>query len=165
MRAFVLTAMALAACSEVVETAAPAASDAPAPPTTVSRDAATGQSMMAPGAAVMPDDVAQLDPSQYSADLARFIPVERGMEQFAAKDEFLVYYNTDAGPLTRVSMTEKIVDGATIFVIRRIGLPDDSVSAQESYAVFDAGVLAAYGTRQKCYRGADPDAWTVELCP
>ena len=130
-----------------------------------SRDAATGEAMIAPGAAVMPDDLAALDPSQYSRDLARFIPVEIGMDQFAAKDEFLVYYNADPGPQTRVSMTEKLLNGATVFVIRRSGLPDDSVSAEESYALFDGGVLAAYGSRVKCYRGADPDVWTVELCP
>ncbi len=133
--------------------------------TAASQDALMGDAMMAGGAAIMPDDLLSLDPSDYSVDLARFIPVETGMEQFAAKDEFLVYYNTDAGPMTRVSMTEKMVNGATIFVIRRTGLADDSVSAEESYALFDAGVLAAYGTRVKCLRGDAPDVWTTDLCP
>jgi hypothetical protein len=136
----------------------------PTPPTS-SVDAATGEAMMASGAAMMPDDLTSLDPSDYSIDLARFIPVERGMEQFAAKDEFLVYYNDNAGPQTRVSMTEKMVDGATIFVIRRTGLPDDSVAAEESYALFDAGKLAAYGTRIKCARGSHTTNWTTEICP
>lgn len=120
---------------------------------------------MAPGAAILPDDLLSLDPSQYSVELARGIPVEAGMEQFAAKDEFLVYYNVDNGPQTRVSMTEKLVDGATVFLIRRNNVADDSVSDEESYAVFDAGVLAAYGTRIKCYRASNPDAWTTDLCP
>ncbi len=134
-------------------------------PATPSRDAATGNAMIAGGAAIMPDDLTHIDPSDYSVELAKFIPVEVGMDGFAAKDEFLVYYNSELGPTSRVSMTEKTVDGATVFLIRRLGLQDDSVSGEESYAVFDAGKLAAYGTRIQCARGAEAGNWTTELCP
>ena len=160
-----LALAALLACGDATEAPTPAPAAPPAPLPITAPDAVAGKSMMAPGAAVMPDDLAALDPSQYSEELARFIPVERGMDRYAAKDEFLVYYNAEPGPQTRVSMTEKMLDGATIFVIRRTGMQDDSVSAEESYAVFDAGVLAAYGSRVKCRRGASPDVWVTEVCP
>ena len=169
MRALLLTlTMLLAGCNVGDATTADdrerAAPDVLSVPT-ASRDAVAGESMMAPGAAVLPDDLLALDPSDYTVRLAERIPVKLGMDRFAAKDEFLVYYNTGVGPSVRVSMTEKLVEGATLFVIRRTGLRDDSVSAEESFAVFDAGVLAAYGSRVKCARGADPDAWVTELCP
>ena len=135
----------------------------PVPPT--SRDALAGESMIAPGAAILPDDVVALDPSAYSTALASRIPVEIGMEQFTAKDEFLVYYNDGLGPTARVSMTERTVNGATVFVIRRLGLSDDSVSGEESFALFDAGALQAYGTRIQCARGESAGAWTTALCP
>ena len=169
MRALpLLFAVLLAACDTgAATTASEPVQAVPAVPPVVSasRDAVAGDSMMAPGMAVLPDDLLGLDPSDYTVRLAERIPVSIGMDRFAAKDEFLVYYNQGVGPSTRVSMTEKSVDGATLFVIRRTGLQDDSVSAEESFAVFDAGVLAAYGSRVKCARGATPDAWVTELCP
>ena len=161
-----ILALGLAACGAESTTAPapPPAPDAPPVPA-VSRDALAGESMIAPGAAILPDDVVALDPSAYSLDLASRIPVEIGMEQFAAKDEFLVYYNDGLGPTARVSMTERTVNGATVFVIRRLGLSDDSVSGEESFALFDAGALQAYGTRIRCVRGGEAGAWTTEVCP
>lgn len=122
-----------------------------------------------PGTPVMPEADLTLDPSDYSRDLARFIPIERGMDRYAAKDALLLYYiaepEGEGAQRPKVSSTERIVDGATLFVIRRSGLADDSIAAEETYALFDANRLVEYGSRQQCRRGDTPNQWTTELCP
>lgn len=61
-------------------------------------------------------------------------------------------------------------------IMTQTGLPDDSVRGVQHVVEFDlrpdAGqpdrmlaVATGYGTRQTCYRAADPDAWTSDPCP
>lgn len=123
-----------------------------------------------PGTPVMPDATVALDPSDYSRDLTRFIPIEIGMDRYLAKDELLLHYNSE--PITetlearaKVSSNEQMIDGATLYVIRRSGMADDSVAAEETFALFDDGVLVDFGTRIQCYRGDTPNQWTTNLCP
>lgn len=118
-----------------------------------------------PGTPVMPAGITTLDPTDYSRDLARFIPIEVGMDQFLAKDELLLHYNSEPESGAKVSSTERQINDATLFVIRRSGLADDSIAAEETYALFDDGVLADFGSRQQCRRGDTPNQWTTELCP
>jgi hypothetical protein len=122
------------------------------------------------GTPVMPTATPTLDPSDYSRDLARFIPVEIGMDRYLAKDELLLHYNSE--PISenlearaKVSSNEQMIDGATLFVIRRSGMADDSISAEETFALFDGDVLADFGSRIQCRRGDAPNQWTTELCP
>lgn len=127
-------------------------------------------SPVVPGTPVMPAATAALDPADYSRDLARFIPIETGMDQYLAKDQLLLHYNSDIDSeaqvvRAKVSSTEQMIDGATLFVIRRSGLVDDSVSAEESFALFDGGVLVDFGSRIQCRRGDTPNEWTTTLCP
>lgn len=123
---------------------------------------------VAPGTPVMPDAEVDLDPSDYSRDLARFIPIEIGMDRYVAKDELLLYYNAEpleGSERAKVSSTERMIDGATLFVIRRSGLADDSLAAEETYALFDEGTLVDFGSRIQCRRGPNANRWTTELCP
>ena len=113
----------------------------------------------------MPSAIEGLNPSDYSRDLARFIPIEVGMDQFLVKDELLLHYNSDPQSGAKVSSAERLLDGATLFVIRRSGLADDAIAAEETYALFDEGILADFGSRQQCRRGDNPNQWTTELCP
>lgn len=123
-----------------------------------------------PGTPVMPTATPALDPSDYSRDLARFIPIEIGMDRYLARDELLLHYNSEPiseNPKARakVSSNEQIIDGATLFVIRRSGMADDSVAAEETFALFDGDVLVDFGSRLQCRRGDTPNQWTTELCP
>ncbi|MGB6231234.1 MAG: hypothetical protein WBF53_14025 [Litorimonas sp.] len=117
------------------------------------------------GTPVMPDAGFALDPSDYSRDLARFIPIDVGMERYLATDELLLYYNREPESGAKVSSSERMIDGATLFVIRRSGLADDSLAAEETFALFDAGQLVDFGSRLQCRRGANANQWTTELCP
>lgn len=69
---------------------------------------------------------------------------------------------------------EKSGRGAVI--LTQDGLADDSVRTVQHLVEFDLrpdaqvqgrvlAVATGYGTRQKCYRAADPDAWTNQPCP
>lgn len=59
--------------------------------------------------------------------------------------------------------------GAVVFT--RSNLPDDSVEADQSVIEFaidgetGAASASAFGTRQKCRRGANPGIWTNQPCP
>lgn len=123
-----------------------------------------------PGTPVMPTETLSLDPSDYSRDLARFIPIDVGMNRYIAKDELLLHYNSELdmeNPRVRakVSSNEQMIDGATLFVIRRSGMADDSVAAEETYAIFDKDVLVDFGSRIQCWRGDNANQWTTTLCP
>jgi hypothetical protein len=121
-----------------------------------------------PGTPVMPDAEPTLDPSDYSRGLTSFIPIEVGMNRYIAKDELLLYYNSDpdtADVRAKVSSNETMIDGATLYVIRRSGMADDSVAAEETYAVFDNDVVVDFGTRIQCWRGENANQWTTKLCP
>jgi len=122
-----------------------------------------------PGTPVMPTASEMLDPSDYSRDLARFIPIEIGMDRYLAKDELLLYYNSQMGAegamRTKVSSNERMLDGGTLYVIRRSGMADDSLAAEETYALFDADTLVDFGSRIQCRRGDNANEWTTTLCP
>jgi hypothetical protein len=149
------------------EAAIAAASEPLDPEEQIVRDMVTP---VAPGTPVMPTATPELDPADYSRDLARFIPIEVGMDRYLAKDELLLHYNSE--PLSenpearaKVSSNEQMIDGATLFVIRRSGMADDSVAAEETFALFDGAVLVDFGSRIQCRRGDTPNQWTTTLCP
>lgn len=118
-----------------------------------------------PGTPVMPAGLPALNPDDYSREMARFVPIEVGMARYTAKDELLLYYNSDAGSGSKVSSTERTVNGDMIFVIRRSGLKDDSLAAEETFARFTDDVLVDFGSRIQCRRGDKANEWTTDLCP
>lgn len=117
------------------------------------------------GTPVMPSGLGSLDPNDYSRELARFIPIELGMDRYAAIDELRLYYNSEAGTTSKVSSTEQSVNDDILVVFRRSGLADDSVAAEETYARFKADKLVDFGSRIQCYRGQTANQWTINLCP
>ncbi|MDP5305684.1 hypothetical protein [Paracoccus spongiarum] len=67
-------------------------------------------------------------------------------------------------------------DGRGAVVLTQEGIPDDSVRSVQHLVEFDLrpdaqvpgrvlAVATGYGTRLRCYRAPDPDAWTNEFCP
>ena len=65
------------------------------------------------------------------------------------------------------------MDDGSVMLFARNNLPDDSVFAEEVYAVFSGPgetnkfnqTLAAYGLRIKCRRGDNKMEWTTTRCP
>jgi hypothetical protein len=119
---------------------------------------------VAPGTPVMPDTAQAVNPSDYSRELATPISLEEGMDRYLAVDNLLLYYNAEPESGAKVSSSERMIDGATLFVIRRSGLADDAIAAQETFAFFDNDSLIDFGSRHQCRRGDMANQWTTELC-
>lgn len=72
-------------------------------------------------------------------------------------------YETD----TRYTLREDL--GVGLVTINEDYLPDDSVKGRQLDAIFeiheDRFVLKQAGTRHKCWRAEDPEAWTTKPCP
>lgn len=128
----------------------------------IARDMVTPQT---PGTPVMPSGLARIDSEDYSKELARFIPIELGMDRYAVIDELRLYYGADASVSSRISSTEQQVDDDLIVMFRRSGLEDDSVAAEETFARFTDDMLIDFGSRIQCYRGENANEWTTDLCP
>lgn len=127
-------------------------------------------------------DVPQLPESQledvdftsYSTDLATVVGLEIGESRLESTDKIRLFFAPEPGTriIKTASQTFERDDGA-VLLFSRIGLPDDSVKAQEIYAVFSGPggdvkfnqTLAAYGMRMKCYRGENTTEWQTDLCP
>jgi len=115
-----------------------------------------------------------VDFSAYSTALARFVGLELGDTRLETIDKIRLYYAPESGStiITTASQTFERDDGS-VFVFSRTGLPDDSVQAEEVYAIFSGPggadkfnqTLAAYGMRIKCYRGENTTEWQTDLCP
>lgn len=115
-----------------------------------------------------------IDFSAYSQDLAVPVGLRMGENRLDAIDKIRLYFAPEPGT-NMVNMTSSTFerDDGSVMLFARNNLPDDSVFAQEIYAVFsgpgDADKfnqsLAAYGLRLKCRRGDNAMEWTTDLCP
>ncbi len=119
-------------------------------------------------------NVSDIDFNNYSPALAGVIGLTEGESRLDAVDKIRLYFAPEAGTtiLSTASATFERDDNAVmLFSVK--GLPDDSVSAQEVYAVFSGPggdakfnqTLAAYGMRIKCYRGSNTTEWQTDVCP
>lgn len=111
-----------------------------------------------------------IDFSSYSEDLAKFIKLEAGESNWAAIDKMRLYFAPEDGKTilqTKTSTFDR-PDGS-VMVYSVSGLKDDSVKAQELFMIFsgpkEGQILAAYGLKQKCQRGANTTNWQTKLCP
>ena len=115
-----------------------------------------------------------VDFSTYSTELAEVVGLKIGETRLASTDKIRLYFSPEPGTrfITSSSNTFERDDGA-VFLFARTGIPDDSVKAQEVYAIFSGSggadkfkqTLAAYGMRIKCHRGENTTEWQTELCP
>lgn len=80
------------------------------------------------------------------------------------------------GAYSETLQSRSLPDGRALVVLAQNGLADDLVRAVQHVVQFELrpdprnparslAVATAYGTRQKCARAADPDAWTSAPCP
>lgn len=109
--------------------------------------------------------------SNYNTDLARFIGLEIGEPMDSAVDKIKAHLNPKGeSNITGTWETSDNGEGVKTFTGLADRLADDSVKAQEITTIFKKAEdgsyrLSAYGARNKCWRGDNPDQWTTNLCP
>jgi len=118
--------------------------------------------------------VEDIDFASYAEHLASPIDLELGDSRLDAIDKIRLYFAPEPGTnLVNLTSSTFELDDGSVMLFARNDLPDDSVFAEEVYAVFSGsgGVnkfnqeLAAFGLRVKCRRGDNAMEWTTELCP
>lgn len=114
-----------------------------------------------------------IDFGAYDRDLAKWAGLEIGMPMEKAEIEVLNYMAPEkGGEGNAVFEMDKFQGyvGGQAFVATLDGLADDSVKAQQLYAIGKRGedeayTLVDYGMRIKCWRGENKDNWQTTLCP
>jgi len=162
----ITAALFVAACGQPTEQSVAAP---PAPPETASRVVLPDAPLMLPAGSL--EDI---DFSDYSQELARFVDLEMGESRLDSIDKIRLYFAPEPGT-NMVNMTSSTFerDDGAVMLFARNNIPDDSIFAEEVYAVFSGPgdaekfnqKLAAYGLRLKCRRGDNAMEWTTELCP
>lgn len=119
-----------------------------------------------------------IDFGAYSKDLAKFVGLEIGMSMEKAEIEVLNYMAPEQGSEGKaVFEMDKFQGyvGGQAFVATIDGLADDSVKAQQLYAIGKKDTdkkegdetysLIDYGMRVKCWRGENTANWQAKPCP
>ena len=111
-----------------------------------------------------------IDFSSYSEDLAKFIDLEVGENNWAAIDKMRLYYAPEDGQTilqTKTSTFDRPDGSVMVYTVS--DLKDDSVKAEELFMIFagekDSQTLAAYGIKIKCQRGPNTTQWQTKPCP
>lgn len=156
----------LSACGQATEEAV----TLPPTPPQISVEVAPPETPATLPAALLED----IDFGSYSTELASAFGLTMGETRLDSIDKIRLYFAPEPGT-NMVNMTSSTFerDDGSVMLFARNNLPDDSVFAQEIYAVFsgpgDANKfnqkLAAYGLRLKCRRGENAMEWTTKLCP
>ena len=115
-----------------------------------------------------------IDFNAYSQALAGHLGLTPGETRLDAIDKIRLYFAPEPGT-NMVNLTSNTfeLDDGSVMIFARNDLPDDSVFAEEVFAVFSGPggadkfnqTLAAFGLRMKCRRGDNAMEWTKELCP
>jgi len=117
--------------------------------------------------------VDDIDFNSYSQDLANHLGLDLGETRLDAIDKIRLYFSPEPGTnLVNLTSSTFELDDGSVMLFARNDLPDDSVFAEEIYAIFSGPgeankfnqTLAAFGLRVKCRRGENAMEWTTELC-
>ena len=171
MRHFTLiAAFGLVACSPQAD--APTVPDVP----TVSGDV---QPPKVPDSASNIMRISDIDFPSYSRDLARFVELKLGENMATATPKIESYFSPQGGSVedaqdssrkkTETEFSTFGAEGGKVTLVERVNIKDDSVKAEQFYAIFKAKgegyMLADYGMKIKCHRGDNTDNWQTALCP
>jgi len=166
----VITALLFAACSQQAET--PAVPEVPLPTGDVSVPAA-------PDSASNIMRISDIDFASYSRGLAKRVELELGESMSTATPKIESFFSpqggsvADAGDSSRKKTETEFstfgAEGGKVTLVERVNIKDDSVKAEQFYAIFKAKgedyKLADYGLKIKCYRGENTEHWQTSLCP
>lgn len=159
MRGFVLMlALVLTGCGQ--NAAAPSAP----------KTAEIGVAVPTPPQPSAPQTLEDIDFSSYDTHLARFIGFERGESRIDAIDKVRLYFAPEDGSaIVKTSQQSFDRPDGSVLIFSIYELPDDSVRAQEVFLILtgpkEKQVLAEYGMKIKCYRGANTTEWQTQPCP
>jgi len=160
----------LSACSPKAETP-----DVPnVPETTGAIDAPE-----APKSASQIMRISEIDFASYSRDLASSVGLEFGESMSAATPKIESHFSPQGGSVEDASDSSRKktetefstfgAEGGKVTLVERINIKDDSVKAEQFYAIFKAKgedfILADYGMKIKCYRGDNTTNWQTSRCP
>jgi hypothetical protein len=166
-------ALMLSACSQQPETMrAPAAPQAPA------------GSLAVPDAPAVPDSatgimrITDIDFTSYSRDLASFVKLEVGESMVSATPKIENFFSPQGGSLedardysrekTETEFSTFGAQGGKVTLVERVNIKDDSVKAEQFYAIFKAKgeghMLVDYGMKIKCHRGENTENWQIKPC-
>ncbi len=115
----------------------------------------------------------EIDFAAYNKTLAAFIGLDIGEPMNSAEQKVLTAFTADAGgegnPVFEMDKFQGYIGGQA-FVATLDNMADDSVKAQQLYAIGkktsgEAYVLVDYGMRIKCRRGEIKNTWGTTLCP
>lgn len=166
----VITALLFAACSQQAET--PAVPEVPLPSGDVSVPSA-------PDSASNIMRISDIDFASYDRDLAKWVKLELGESMDTATPKIESHFSPQGGSVedasdstrkkTETEFSTFGAEGGKVTLVERVNIKDDSVKAEQFYAIFKAKgesfMLADYGMKIKCYRGDNTENWQTELCP
>ncbi len=112
--------------------------------------------------------------SDYSIDLANPVGLKMGESRLESIDKIRLYFAPENGAnIVKTTSSTFERDDGSVMIFASHGMQDDSVKAEEVYAVFSGPngpdkfnqSLAAYGMRIKCHRGENTTKWQTSVCP
>lgn len=125
--------------------------------------------------------ISDIEFESYSRDLAARVEVNPGdlwteavpviEAYFAPKGGDVEGYSAlSTGSQTETSFSTFDAEGGKVMLVERINMRDDSVTAQQFYAIGrknadGSETLLDYGLKNKCARGDNKDQWSKTLCP
>lgn len=169
----------------VILTACSSGEDANSPQTPEPPEVPASDSLV-PAPPETPDirRISDIDFASYSRDLAKFVDIEIGQtmseavpiieKHFVPKGgtakEFKEYSVKNSPAQTETSYSTFEAEGAKVILVERINMRDDSVAAQQFYAIGKKNTdgtetIIDYGMKIKCARGANQGEWGTKLCP
>lgn len=169
-RILLISAILLTACSPQAE--APAVPEVP-------QTIGSAIAPKAPESASNIMRIADIDFPSYSRDLAKGVELELGESMVTATPKIEGYFTPQGGSVEDASDSKRKktesefstfgAEGGKVTLVERVNIKDDSVKAEQFYAIFKAKggdfMLADYGLKIKCYRGGNTDNWQTDLCP
>ena len=123
--------------------------------------------------------ISDIDFASYSRGLAKRVELELGESMSTATPKIESFFSpqggsvADAGDSSRKKTETEFstfgAEGGKVTLVERVNIKDDSVKAEQFYAIFKAKgedyKLADYGLKIKCYRGENTEHWQTSLCP
>ena len=124
--------------------------------------------------------IADIDFRSYNKELANGIELQSMESLNSAIVKIETYFTPHGGnlegydPLKTGQKTESVfssfdAEGGKVMVVERINMRDDSIKAEQFYAIFKKTevdeILVDYGMKIKCHRGDNTTYWQADLCP
>lgn len=165
----------LSACSQQ-----PGTPDAPQPSGSLEAPKAP-EVPKAPDSATNIMRIQDIDFGSYSRDLAKWVKLDLGENMAVAMPKIEEHFAPRSGTVEENPNVKQIAEktqtefstfgaeGGKVTLVERINIKDDSVKAEQFYAIFkgkdDDFMLVDYGLKIKCQRGDNTQHWQTTVCP